>query len=129
MTTYCIWKKTTILLLQFAKNRMSISSKLRPQEEVKNVSSKRNTLYIHLTLLNLCLRQWKSITHDTFQYPLARHYIFALYINWMGTAVCQLLQVTIVFKLMHYCLTLVLLILHKSLQNLNDNIIHTDLVL
>ena len=45
MTTYCIWKKTTILLLQFAKNGMSISSKLRPQEEVKNVSSKRNTLY------------------------------------------------------------------------------------
>ena len=38
-------KKTTILLLQFAKNGMSISSKLRPQEEVKDVSSKRNTLY------------------------------------------------------------------------------------
>ena len=46
MTTYSIEKKTYILLLQFAKNRMSISSKLRPQEEVKNVSSKRNTLYI-----------------------------------------------------------------------------------
>ena len=45
MTTYCIWNKITILLLQFAKNRMSISSKLRTQEEVKNVSSKRNTLY------------------------------------------------------------------------------------
>ena len=38
-------EKTIIILLQFAKNRMSISSKLRPQEEVKNVSSKRNTLY------------------------------------------------------------------------------------
>ena len=34
-----------IIILQFAKNCMSISSKLRTQEEVKNVSSKRNTLY------------------------------------------------------------------------------------
>ena len=36
-------EKTTILLVQFAKNRKSISSKLRPQEEVKNVSSKKKT--------------------------------------------------------------------------------------
>ena len=35
-----------ILLLQFAKNCKSTSSKLRQQEEVKNVSSNKNTLYI-----------------------------------------------------------------------------------
>ena len=35
-------EKYTIILLQFAKDCMSISSKLRPQEEVENDPSKKN---------------------------------------------------------------------------------------
>ena len=43
-------KKTTILLLQFAKNRKSISSKLCPQEEVK-----KSNLNVALPCAYLCL--------------------------------------------------------------------------
>ena len=38
-------EKITILLLQFAQNRKSISLKLRPQEEVKNGSLKKHSLF------------------------------------------------------------------------------------
>ena len=43
-------KKTTILLLQFAKSSESISSKLRPQEEVKNGSSKKTEHHVYIDM-------------------------------------------------------------------------------
>ena len=55
-------EKTALLLLQFAKNRKSISSKLRPQEEVKNVSLKKTPC----TTLNKSMLVLSLITHVTF---------------------------------------------------------------
>ena len=64
MTTCCTSQKH-ILHLQFVKDRMSISSKLRPQEEVEIDPSKRNTLYIVHTLIILLHGLCMSLTAIT----------------------------------------------------------------
>ena len=62
MTTCCILEKKNILLLQLAKNCKSISSKLRPQQEVKNVSSNKNTLYNEIQCVFMIYEKWGWLT-------------------------------------------------------------------